>query len=206
MKRPSPHFTRRQRAIRRGLGAVVLLLVTLAISLAFPLHPFTPAQAMDTAARRHGALETQPVAQRTFQGVTFTLSANDQLLLLSAYAPDQQGGWENSGQGTPAAQRTREDGPLWAVTWSLADPEGDYLQLAGLTELDEAVTARAKLPCNDPAQPPLRLETEVLTGEGGQRYFWFCQDRPENGFALEQISVTLLDGDGNPLATWQNIP
>ena len=193
--------SRRQWALRLGLLAALLMLLTSVISAVLPLHSLTPGQAREAAARRHGALGTQPIASCRFQGLSWQLSANDQLLLLSPHRFGFRDGWETDGGSAPAADRTQAEGPICCLGLSVTDSDGVYVQVAGLVSLAPAVSARITLPARQPGVPPVIGDVDILSDRHGQRYFWLCRRAgAEESFDLSRASITLLDAGGHPLA------
>lgn len=154
--------SRRQWALRLGLLAALLMLLTGVISVVLPLHHLTPGQVREAAARRQGAVETQPIASRRFQGLSWQLSANDQLLLLSPYRFGFRDGWETDGGSAPAADRTQAEGPICCLGLSVTDSDGIYVQVAGLVSLEPAVAARITLPARQPGRPPVTADVNIL--------------------------------------------
>ena len=193
--------SRRQWALRLGLLAALLMLLTGVISVVLPLHHLTPGQVREAAARRQEAVETQPIASRRFQELSWQLSANDQLLLLSPYRFGFRDGWETDGSSAPAADRTQAEGPICCLGLSVTDSDGIYVQVAGLVSLEPAVAARITLPARQPGGPPVTADVDILSDRHGQRYFWLCrQAGAKESFDLSRASITLLDAGGHPLA------
>lgn len=79
--------TSRQQARRRGLIALVLALLLLFTLLLRYYSTLTPTQVIRTAEASVGVDRTHILEQRTEGGITFTLSRNDEILMVTSYSP-----------------------------------------------------------------------------------------------------------------------
>lgn len=175
MKKKKALPTRKQKTIRRCLLAAGVMILVLLLRLAFMIH--TPTQALRMAEHYTNAGKTEVIAQKRYGNVTFYLSENDTIFMVTAFQPQlglQQVNW---GHPEIALDRTQENVPALAGTSSLFDSRtGQYWTfISGVVNMEEAVSVRA---CTDTDHYLDVMDGEIFESERGIRYFWFWQDAP----------------------------
>lgn len=187
MKRKLP--TQRQNTFRWVAAALLLLLLTTAFDL-WTSHPvFYQEQALRSAETWLGTGETEVLATREADGVTYTLSWNEDALLMTPFRFSLRPTQWNSGE--PLLALALDGSPVQATFRD----NGTEVQIIGVTSLPEAVSVTVYDP-DHPDTPP--LQADICQASNGVRYFWFWGNPPS---ALP-TSLDLLDANGNILFTY----
>lgn len=189
MKRKPP--TQRQNTFRWMAAALLLLLLMTAFDL-WQSHPvFSQEQALRSSETWLGTEETQVLATREADGVTYTLSWNEDTLLMTPFRFSLRPTRWNSGEPLLALALDQDAPPVQATFLD----NGTELQIVGIVPLPEAVSVTAYTP-DHPDIPP--LQSDICQAPNGVRYFWFWGNPPP---ALP-TSLDLLDANGNILFTY----
>ena len=175
MKKKKALPTRKQKTIRRCLLAAGVMILVLLLRLAFMIH--TPTQDLRMAEHYTNAGKTEVIAQKRYGNVTFYLSENDTIFMVTAFQPQlglQQVNW---GHPEIALDRTQENVPALAGTSSLFDSRtGQYWTfISGVVNRKDAVSVRA---CTEFDHYVDVMDVEILVSESGTRYFWLWQEAP----------------------------
>lgn len=206
MKNQKTLPTSRQRARRRGLIVLVLALLLLFTLLFRYYSTLTPTQVIRTAEASVGVERTHILEQRTEGGITFTLSRNDEILMVTAYSPKIQRSTDALRQPFLAVDLTHgTDGAACGAAWpqgidnstqgETTDAEEAVLglQYAGiLTGYPEATTVRL---CHASDWYLDVLDTEILEAEDHTRYFW-VSSLPSSA-SDDYDTILLLDQAGH---------
>lgn len=200
--------TSRQQARRRGLIALVLALLLLFTLLLRYYSTLTPTQVIRTAEASVGVDRTHILEQRTEGGITFTLSRNDEILMVTSYSPKVR---QSTDVGQPllavdlthgtdvaafGAAWPQESRPIYdSAQGETTDAEepAHGLQCAGIiTGYPEATTVRL---CRTSDWYLDVLDTEILEAEDHTRYFW-VSSLPSSASDYYD-SIILLDQAGH---------
>ena len=199
------HRTQKQRTLCRAV-VTLLLLVLFWACLLWQNHPvFTAEGAVRSAETKHGTGETRILAQQTVHGITYTLSCNENTLLVTPFRFSlwPAGEW-NQGYPELLLDLTREPGPVQAAAHAYTNNKGgwSHTQAAGLVDVPEAVSVSARIPSDSQDAP---LTGEICTALNGQRYFWLWDEASPDP-ALHRYgtaSLDLLDQNGRVLGTYE---
>lgn len=166
---------------------------------------FTAEGAVRSAETKHGTRETQILAQQTVHGITYTLSCNENTLLVTPFRfslwPARE--W-NQGYPELLLDLTTEPGPVQAAAHAYTNNKDGWAhtQVAGLVDVPEAVSVSARIPSDSQDKP---LTGKIDTAPNGQRYFWLWDENIPDP-ALHRYGTASLDlmaQNGTVLGTYE---
>lgn len=175
MKKKKALPTRKQKMIRRCLLAAGVLILVLVLRLAF--MPHTPAQVLRMAEHYTNAGETEVIAQKRYGDMTFYLSENDTVFMVTAFRPQLGLRQVNWGHPKMALDRTQENVPALAGIYHDYDTRTgqEWIFISGVVNRKDAVSVRA---CTEFDHYVDVMDVEILVSESGTRYFWLWQEAP----------------------------
>lgn len=154
--------TRRQKTRRR---AVICLLFLAAILLLHPI-PLTPAQALRTTEEQLGLAQTEILVQERFSSATLTLSASEDVLLVTSFHPLPS----LSRPSNPLCliELDPQASPIWIQFLFSNGLDGFRL----LGRIDVPGAAAVRVYSNQDSDHAQGVQADLFSGPGGHRYLW----------------------------------